>query len=904
VKLAFFAQDKSTSEMIAEQALLEKRKEGPVGPLSSLVAAEPHTAVYKMHRYYARRPHNVFAHLIKHYTKPGDVILDPFCGGGVTIIEGLRLRRKVIGVDLVPLATFITRMEVTPVDLKGLESAFDNVWEEASKALRPLYLTDSQGDGNVDALAEWYEWSNVIRCPYCEDANVLAEAKKLRAGVYSCNNKECRAELKPSECKRLPDQMIRVQWVKHETRERGQRMPSCYDLTLTKEIDQAFDSIIAKEDLEIPTEAIPDADRQRDDFLFEKGITQFSQLFTKRNLIATGRLKKIINNCKCARDIKEFLSFAFSGALRFTNKMVFRNPGWQAGKPIEWAQHAYWLPNVYIENNALLAFINRKNAIMRGKRHSNSQIGAFYEPAQSFDDLSDDKTCMILTRSSDNLSPLPNESIDVIITDPPYGGSVQYSELCDFWVVWLKDVLNVRGVIDNSKEAIETRHRGFPTEKTREHYEEMLAKVFMECRRVLKKDGWMVLTFHNRDLGVWMTLHRAALRAGFRLPLPEEDPQRGMLYQPPIQIYTSTIHQRAAGAMLGDFILSFKKLEKPVEVQMIHKELTGKQMEALCKRVRKIIEYNGGADESTLYTGLIPYLNEQGLYHHFASVTLSSFFKEHGFIDKKEGKNRKWYTPEMIDEETQQAKVSDMVPAEEYAERIVWSYLKKNKLATMDQLLNIIYTKLVNSQRPGLNSISKVLNKLCGKPCRVRGIPREVFALRRTTASRAPFDLKKPHRDFFEETQELKHDDIIVLIAESASWKGYIPRVGDAEQRKSKKLREISGSIGSHMDYGLSPDAFSIIRQIDLLLIKGQSFVWAVEVATTIETLGKAINERFRNLLAVIPNIQIRLVAIVRSGDYQKARKILETPANRALGLPQKVRIVDVSSLKAFLEEL
>ncbi len=60
-----------------------------VEPIKSGVKAEPHTAVYKMHRYFARRPYNVFRHLIEHYTNEGDIILDPFCGGGEGIYVGI-----------------------------------------------------------------------------------------------------------------------------------------------------------------------------------------------------------------------------------------------------------------------------------------------------------------------------------------------------------------------------------------------------------------------------------------------------------------------------------------------------------------------------------------------------------------------------------------------------------------------------------------------------------------------------------------------------------------------------------------------------------------------------------------------------------------------------------------------
>src|SRR4030065_333908 len=110
-----------------------------VEPIDHGVVAKPHTPVYKMHRYFARRPWSVFRSLIEHYSNPGSIILDPFCGGGVTVVEGLRLGRKVIGVDINPLATFITRMEVVDVDQAGLQAAFDDVERTCRKQIEDLY---------------------------------------------------------------------------------------------------------------------------------------------------------------------------------------------------------------------------------------------------------------------------------------------------------------------------------------------------------------------------------------------------------------------------------------------------------------------------------------------------------------------------------------------------------------------------------------------------------------------------------------------------------------------------------------------------------------------------------------------------------------------------------------------
>ena len=92
--------------------------------------SEAHTPVYKMHKYFARRPQNVFRKLAENYSKPGDTILDVFCGGGVTLFEGTSIDRKVIANDVNPLAIFISDMEVTQVDKKTYLSVMTEILDE------------------------------------------------------------------------------------------------------------------------------------------------------------------------------------------------------------------------------------------------------------------------------------------------------------------------------------------------------------------------------------------------------------------------------------------------------------------------------------------------------------------------------------------------------------------------------------------------------------------------------------------------------------------------------------------------------------------------------------------------------------------------------------------------------
>ncbi|HAO22111.1 MAG TPA: hypothetical protein DCQ37_17580, partial [Desulfobacteraceae bacterium] len=152
--------------------------------LEAPVKAESHAPVYKMHRYFARRPWNVFEHIIENYTRPGGIILDPFCGGGVTAVEGLKLRRKVVAADLNPVAAYITRMEVTPVDLDKSDDAFKRVESSIKDQINALYQTKCRSCGSENAIAQWYQWSNVFSCSSC-NANVVAGlAKKLHGGTY------------------------------------------------------------------------------------------------------------------------------------------------------------------------------------------------------------------------------------------------------------------------------------------------------------------------------------------------------------------------------------------------------------------------------------------------------------------------------------------------------------------------------------------------------------------------------------------------------------------------------------------------------------------------------------------------------------------------------------------------
>lgn len=149
-----------------------------------------------------------------------------------------------------------------------------------------------------------------------------------------------------------------------------------------------------------------------------------------------------------------------------------------------------------------------------------------------------------MNQSSAHLT-LPDNSIDAVITDPPYGGNVNYAELSDFWFIWLSG----GKTIEKKNEIIVNRTQS----KTLSDYETLLCEVFSECHRVLKPERCLVSTFNSRDTRVVAAFITAATRAGFKLH-PE-----GFAYQKPIRSYTTTFHAMQIGAFVGDFIFTFIK---------------------------------------------------------------------------------------------------------------------------------------------------------------------------------------------------------------------------------------------------------------------------------------------------------------------------------------------------------
>jgi adenine-specific DNA methylase len=159
--------------------------------------------IYQMHKWFARRASCVFRAILLGCLKPagtdimeefykdhtddpdtnGKVVLDPFMGGGTTVVEALRLGCKVIGIDLNPVAWFITKTEVEPVDIEELKAAFQRLADR---------IVPWSGKSVRETLLEQYK----TECPCCgagrEEADIIYTFW-VKSAI--CTNPLCKKEV-------------------------------------------------------------------------------------------------------------------------------------------------------------------------------------------------------------------------------------------------------------------------------------------------------------------------------------------------------------------------------------------------------------------------------------------------------------------------------------------------------------------------------------------------------------------------------------------------------------------------------------------------------------------------------------------------------------------------------------
>ena len=417
--------------------------------------------IYAMHKYWSKKPFNLVANYILRFSEPGDIVLDPFCGSGVTIIESVRTHRKAIGFDINPIAVFITKMGLEHVGIEDLKQAYKHLETRVKTSINNLYKTKCPNCESEDEVATHYIWSSEIMsevwvsCSMCKTSKVI-------------------------------------------------KNPDLQDIEIV-------------ESLSLPSLWYPTVPLFENTRINAKRGMTTSDLFTNRALHALSLISDEIEQVENIK-VKNALRFCFSAALPQTSRMVFviRRRGKVLNKNTKskvevgsWVI-GYWIPSDHFEINVWRCFDNRFKRILKGKKEIVNVIPQTALPCPSLDKLYEEKEAYYVGIVSATKLPVETESVDYVFTDPPHGNRMPYLELSLMWNSWLKfkDIS-----WDDEVVISEAKSR----EKNIHDYHRRITLALREIWRVLKPKKYMSIAFNSLDDKTWLSLLNSCLQAGFKV---------------------------------------------------------------------------------------------------------------------------------------------------------------------------------------------------------------------------------------------------------------------------------------------------------------------------------------------------------------------------------------------------
>lgn len=355
-----------------------------------------------------------------------------------------------------------------------------------------------------------------FRCPHCGDQKISL-IKTLEGGQS------------------LHEELVAIEYWCPRFKDRLYKSPGTDDRARIQSVEKEF--VRSKNDLIFPRQEIlagASSVRWR-----RHGFKYYYEVFSPRQLLAFHTLLKAILDIP-ERDYRDAMITVFSNSLEYNNMMTPYNfPHRKLHHLFNY--HALPLTTMPVENcvwgvnhegagtfvNCFLRYYRAKEYCLepfdRFKdvhdkvstlRSAKEIIAAHFVP--SFQELkSTERAAMLLCKDSAQLSEIPHGSVDLVITDPPYYDNIHYSELSNFFYVWLKNLVTDSNFIEENVPTEQEAIVNDVMKKSGEDYSLLLAGVFRECARVLKKNGRLIFTFHHTNLRAWWALFKAVVHSGF-----------------------------------------------------------------------------------------------------------------------------------------------------------------------------------------------------------------------------------------------------------------------------------------------------------------------------------------------------------------------------------------------------
>ena len=480
-------------------------------------------ALYKAHGYHTKVPHLAIVPSILHYTEPGDIVLDGFAGSGMTGVaaqwcgsapaeyrkhlevewskQGLPkpkwgARRAVLN-DLGPAATFIAANYTLPFDVAAFSRVAQRILAEVEKELGWMYET-LHTDGKTKGHINFTVWSEVFTCPECAgEVNFVEEAldpsTKRVHDRFPCPH--CTAELTKSRLERLYE--TKIDPVNGEAIKTPKRRAALinysvggarYEKAPTSADFAVLDQISAMPlPSEVPTQVLPymhmTHERARMD---SAGVTHVHHFFMPRAAQSLASLWRHANAEQNHR-LRSMLLF-------FVEQAIWGMSLLARYAPTHFSQVNQYLNGVYYIGSQIVDvspwYILDGKAKRLGATFSAFRNRQYFVTTQT-------GTCAAIQT--------PNNSIDYIFTDPPFGENIYYADLNFLVESWHRVLTEAEpeAIVDKAKK------------KDVNDYQALMRAGFEEYARVLKPGRWMTVVFSNSANAVWRAIQEALGTAGF-----------------------------------------------------------------------------------------------------------------------------------------------------------------------------------------------------------------------------------------------------------------------------------------------------------------------------------------------------------------------------------------------------
>lgn len=437
-----------------------------------IVAARTHPREYLLHKYWSRKPSNVVSHFLSQLAPPGGVVLDPFCGSGVALLEAVRLGITAYGCDINPVASLVSSLMVSPPSVDSFSDVVGPLIDEFGALCERAYKGSHGRNGiryNVHEI--------VTACAKCETAIPLQAAKRVKRG-YACPS--CSGKLRFNlECLTSTN----ISCVVYEDGAQD-KTAGCLD-------EQSRASNASYYD----TSAVYDRP-----FAANRRILAFSgmstrHLFTPRNFSLLAYLADRVHGLPDG-DIRTAALVMITASVAQCSRLIPYRNNMTTGGPA-WSVPGFWVPPTHLETNPLQHIRARYSKFIQGLSSLHRRRIKAHAHVECCDALD------AIRRLADS-----GLAVDMVFFDPPYGDSVPFLEFSQVWNTFLRRWPPVDADLSVSDR--------IPKDKAWRQYAEKLRDVVTALPNVLKPQGRLLVTFNNNDTRAWVALLQALQEARFQ----------------------------------------------------------------------------------------------------------------------------------------------------------------------------------------------------------------------------------------------------------------------------------------------------------------------------------------------------------------------------------------------------